>query len=755
MGIKNNVAQYINKAFKAIAIIIMSTILLTMNIMRIWTIKEVPLNLSLADLILPLALLVFIIEIIRTKSLSTINYSGFFMALMLWLIATNLQAYNNHALITNTWSASIGEWVKTATCIVYFYIGYNILKYISKITALRLMVISYGLFLFYGYLVIINLKLGLEIPILNQGIQNFFLGTYTDPNHAATYMIMGFILLHFTFHLDNNKFFKGLYLLLLLLTPIAILWTDSRGGLMAFVLAIFVYVIVRYHNNIRSMVTFTYGIIISTCLALILDSFLNQGRYIGKLYNSFVNISGGFEIRENLAKTALAMGRDHWVFGVGRGNYVINSLSYFEEMNYEFIQNIPHNTFVGLFAETGIIGVLLYAIPIWLLLFWLIRDFRKNEINLKTTKVHLAMVAGIFTGLFIQALNLNIENRRMVWFLMGLIVYMIESKNIAEPVPSVVKNEVKYNRHFFVNMIMAVVTILMLAMTVKSAYHVPPINTYYNNVVEELPVSEDFVNINMTLELYLYANQKDIEAEEMIRINIIEVEGERREVINTVSLPKVNGNLLIDFIKTSIDSKIYVEVQKEETLANYRLSLKRIFTDHKMVMLNRDYYFLDKEEETKMLYTNYQKYDTTKYIAETYKPFLADFQSTQYDQFLEIKDINVSKGIDETYVAITYKCYETVNQPLVLWVYGQGMYLNNIDRSRYASNVTYYSTEKPYDTSEWKRGQEYTIRYIIPSISGWYYLVTGGYYTVADVRTNLKNIETESTATVIGWFSTD
>lgn len=66
--------------------------------------------------------------------------------------------------------------------------------------------------------------------------------------------------------------------------------------------------------------------------------------------------------------TALKMGRDNPLFGVGYGNFDRHWRSYFDERSEELTRELTdgnHNTYLGLFAETGFIGLALY-VGLWL-----------------------------------------------------------------------------------------------------------------------------------------------------------------------------------------------------------------------------------------------------------------------------------------------------------------------------------------------------------------------------------------------------
>ena len=70
--------------------------------------------------------------------------------------------------------------------------------------------------------------------------------------------------------------------------------------------------------------------------------------------------------------TAFKMGRDNPVFGVGYGNFDRRWRTYFDARSEELTRELTdgnHNTYLGLFAETGVIGLALY-VGLWLATLW-------------------------------------------------------------------------------------------------------------------------------------------------------------------------------------------------------------------------------------------------------------------------------------------------------------------------------------------------------------------------------------------------
>src|SRR3989449_9457572 len=75
------------------------------------------------------------------------------------------------------------------------------------------------------------------------------------------------------------------------------------------------------------------------------------------------------------------MGMAHPIFGVGFGNFKLLWPKYFEEIDPEVreLDDGNHNTFLGLFAEVGLVGLIPYLMIFYYMFRVGLRVYRKGE----------------------------------------------------------------------------------------------------------------------------------------------------------------------------------------------------------------------------------------------------------------------------------------------------------------------------------------------------------------------------------------
>ncbi len=239
-------------------------IIISSNIMKVVNVRDiVAVNIALSDLIIPFAVILLLSSFIVNKSIGGFRYILIMMLLIVWLIITSLLGDANKFIVSNSWVYVVSEWIKTFACIVYFYIGYQIPNYVSVKWIFRYYSVGYFIFLSYGYLSLYALRFEIDIPILQEKVSNYFLGTYHDPNHAATYITISFFILLCGVQIEKLRCYKFFYLVLILVSFGTIFLTDSRAGLVGFVVALLVFCIVSLRNHFRYIITMIWSLMLA------------------------------------------------------------------------------------------------------------------------------------------------------------------------------------------------------------------------------------------------------------------------------------------------------------------------------------------------------------------------------------------------------------------------------------------------------------------------------------------------------------
>ena len=140
-----------------------------------------------------------------------------------------------------------------------------------------------------------------------------------------------------------------------------------------------------------------------------LDYSLQYGKTTKNVINRIQDslIKGNEIDRFELTKAAFQMGNDNFIFGVGKGNFPLNSYIYLGEDNRNYKnQYIPHNTLMGFYAQQGIVGVIIFLIlPIFLLYRMIKSGYSQNRYFIP-----------LLGGLAVQSFAINVENIRFYGF---------------------------------------------------------------------------------------------------------------------------------------------------------------------------------------------------------------------------------------------------------------------------------------------------------------------------------------------------
>jgi O-antigen ligase len=191
-------------------------------------------------------------------------------------------------------------------------------------------------------------------------------GLETDPNsHAAVLTIELGLLLYFFYCTPSKKwrFLSGGVLFLFFVNCVG---SGSRSTALGFIACVVPFV-AFFDVSLKKKVLFITG----TGLALMC--------VVLGMVVFFPNVSGierftrpdtaagrdlGVSFRKDMLLVSWQMARDHFILGIGTGNF---SAEYFRYLRHApFLTKksaiVPHNTFMGVFAENGIFGLTVYAL---------------------------------------------------------------------------------------------------------------------------------------------------------------------------------------------------------------------------------------------------------------------------------------------------------------------------------------------------------------------------------------------------------
>jgi O-antigen ligase len=373
-------------------------------------------NTSISDImIIPFLIFLFINK--KIKKLLKIPILMYFPILILIVMASMLL---NTTVNENKIFLAINESIKIIVNGIYFIVGvslcsskYDFKHFYKAWFFSTILVVTIGItlqILYYGinYTLIIN---NATTPTRER-----FIGTLSDPNISATYLALSFFIICILYNLCKNRRMKSIYGIIGVLCILCLILTFSRGGIIAFFCTIFLYVFIKYKRNLIKIV---FGILISLFALLLLIN-TDFTFFKGEVSNNFLNRLEMVErkeeqyiVRTNLFKLAYQIGKENPILGVGKGNYIsaaeniINDKKSYEERLG--LGQLPHNTIMGYFAETGVIGTMVFISLPLIVISRVIK--RKTWLN--------TILLCIFLHIVLHSLTINIENYRGLWLILG------------------------------------------------------------------------------------------------------------------------------------------------------------------------------------------------------------------------------------------------------------------------------------------------------------------------------------------------
>lgn len=232
-------------------------------------------------------------------------------------------------------------------------------------------------------------------------------GQESDPNNQAAFLLIGIAISLFCLMVERKR--KTIYLPIVLINTYALFLTGSRGGLIGLISLIIFSLAVGLKSSIKQKIT---TILLITVLSIIVVYFawLWLPRETFDRLFAFTNYEGGSE-RDLLWSNALSLiSKDaNWLFGAGWGSYY----------GYNDYYHVLHNTFLSIFCDVGLVGFLLFFVPLFIVCKYLAKH--------KQTLPLFILIAGLVPSFFLEAVS-----KRFFWnvIFFALICYVYQnSKN--------------------------------------------------------------------------------------------------------------------------------------------------------------------------------------------------------------------------------------------------------------------------------------------------------------------------------------
>ena len=244
-------------------------------------------------------------------------------------------------------------------------------------------------------------------------------------NTAARYFLYGIIILFYLQGENKKKMVtKLIQIVCIILLTVALFFTGSRSG----ILLLFVFVLLRilpaFSNQKRSAILLIP--LLAFVFILIEQTNVNTLRF-GNIIDSIINGSNTVGYRYSLWEAGYKMGMDHPIAGVGIGRFG-DYLPLYWPAGRAILANTAHNTFVEVFAETGIVGGLIFFSLLITSILKFIKIIRTCDKPFKEIyKTWMLLIVILLIGSLTKADLID----KFLWFLLGLDFPQVNCQKLA------------------------------------------------------------------------------------------------------------------------------------------------------------------------------------------------------------------------------------------------------------------------------------------------------------------------------------
>jgi O-antigen ligase len=244
-------------------------------------------------------------------------------------------------------------------------------------------------------------------------------GLIGNRNALASYIDVAIVCAYLLYQIVAPGLGRGLLLVSLPVLFLGLALTLSRAGLIVLVVTL---LLVWYSVARRRGVLLLIGSFSMICaLTFVLpNSFWKRAESI---VPAIQRQQETFGTRVRLWRVALRMITDHPVVGIGPGNFVAAYPRY-ARGGEQLLQMLnPHNTYVGLAAENGLIGLSLFLAMIFIALLETRRGVRagravaRSDLEIQTIAAGVSLLAYLLSGLAGDA-----QSMKSLWMFFGLAV---------------------------------------------------------------------------------------------------------------------------------------------------------------------------------------------------------------------------------------------------------------------------------------------------------------------------------------------
>lgn len=275
-----------------------------------------------------------------------------------------------------------------------------------------------GLYQYFSFIAVGKSKNPLIPYLIPPNLGGRVSGIYGQPNLFALLLVVGVIgFIYFYLHgrkifKSNTPFFQKFYYVPLISVSLCFFLTQSRSGLIAFLLSIFILILYFYKRGSFSrgsafrplLLNIFFSLIGSYCLFVVFDTVVS-----GMPDRTFTDVGMSADARFIFWTASLLMFLDYPAFGIGLDNFKFLLPKYtnaahdllgfveYEAMGYT---KWSHNELLQLLCETGLLGVAVAGLLILYLINFLAIIRNGSHVSMRIFFAYLLILPFVIQSMF-------------------------------------------------------------------------------------------------------------------------------------------------------------------------------------------------------------------------------------------------------------------------------------------------------------------------------------------------------------------
>lgn len=277
-------------------------------------------------------------------------------------------------------------------------------------------------------------------------INTLSFGVASEPfgrtNDLGAYMLMIFPLALSNFLYENDEYLeKAFYALVLVMSAITIVLTFSRGIWLSSIVAIILILLLGIKILKKNIIYL--GIVTVLSLIPVIIKWESIVTRFLSIQNVFNHAENSLEWRKSLLKSTVEIFTDNPVIGTGLNSFQFVMSAYQQRAGYFSIN--PHNYYLQLLAETGVMGFFTFIILVLSILYMSFKAFTHSE------KIYRGIALGLLVSIISSLLHIAVDIDWSVlsipmvfWIEVGLLIAIYHFVNFKDTRFTEINNRFDY-----------------------------------------------------------------------------------------------------------------------------------------------------------------------------------------------------------------------------------------------------------------------------------------------------------------------